>query len=144
MADDLIMLLITGLAAGLLGGLLGIGGGVLLMPVLRFVLGLPPAEAAGTCVLAVFFTTLGGGIKHYRLGHVPMRALWPVILAGVFSTLVFSVLFLCFARHGHWLDFGIGCVFVLIALRMILDAVFGPAATPPIMTTFIAAPLHCF
>ena len=70
MSDDLIILLITGLAAGLLGGLLGIGGGVVLMPVLRFVVGLAPAEAAGTRVVAVFFTTLGGGIKHYRLGHV--------------------------------------------------------------------------
>ena len=135
MSDDLIILLITGLAAGLLGGLLGIGGGVVLMPVLRFVVGLAPAEAAGTCVVAVFFTTLGGGIKHYRLGHVAIRGLWPVILAGVLSTLVFSVLFLFLARRGRWLDFGIGCVFVLIALRMIWDAALnrsgepGPAAT---------------
>jgi uncharacterized membrane protein YfcA len=132
MTDDLIVLLITGLAAGLLGGLLGIGGGVVLMPVLRFVVGLSPAEAAGTCVLAVFFTTLGGGIKHYRLGHVPMRGLWPVILAGILSTLVFSTLFFFLARHGRWLDFGIGCVFALIALRMVLDTLSkGTADTEP-------------
>ena len=31
-----------------MGGLLGIGGGVVLMPVLRFGVGLPPAEAAGS------------------------------------------------------------------------------------------------
>lgn len=122
MPDDLIILLITGLAAGLLGGLLGIGGGIVLMPVLRFVLGLPPAEAAGTCVVAVFFTTLGGGIKHYRLGHVPRTGLVPVILAGALSTLAFSALFLALARRGRWLDLGIGCVFALVALRMIWDA----------------------
>jgi len=112
MADDLLVLLITGLAAGLLGGLLGIGGGVVLMPVLRFVVGLPPAEAAGTCVVAVFFATLGGGIKHYRLGHVPLRELQPVILAGALSTLVFSMLFLMLARRAAGLISGsVACSF---------------------------------
>ncbi len=122
MPNEIMVLLITGLAAGLLGGLLGVGGGIVLMPVLRFIVGLPPAEAAGTCVVAVFFTTLGGGLKHYRLGHVPLRKLWPVILAGVVSTLLFSMLFLLLAQRGRWLDFGIGCVFVLLSLRMIWDA----------------------
>lgn len=130
MADDLIILLVTGLAAGLLGGLLGIGGGIVLMPVLRFVVGLPPAEAAGTCVVAVFFTTLGGGIKHYRLGHVPLRGLWPVIVAGALSTLAFSLLFLKLARRGHWLDLGIGGVFALVALRVIWDATVSRSPGP--------------
>ncbi len=122
MTDDILVLLITGLAAGLLGGLLGIGGGVVLMPVLRFVVGLGPAQAAGTCVLAVFFTTLGGSIKHYRLGHVPRQGLMPVIVAGALSTLAFSMLFLVLAPRGRWLDVGIGGVFALVALRTIWDA----------------------
>jgi hypothetical protein len=132
MADDLITLVVTGLAAGLLGGLLGIGGGVVLMPVLRFVVGLEPAKAAGTCVLAVFFTTLGGGIKHYRLGHVPARGLGPVILAGALSSLVFSLVFLQFASRGRWLDLGIGCVFLLVSARMIRDAVVRRQPEPPL------------
>jgi hypothetical protein len=118
-----LILLSAGLAAGLLGGLLGIGGGIVLMPVLRFAVGLPPAQAAGTCVIAVFFTTLAGGVKHYRLGHVPMRQLWPVILAGASSTLFFSLLFLWFAHRAQWLDLGIGCVFALVAGRMVWDVV---------------------
>ena len=35
--------------AGTLGGLLGIGGGILIMPILRFGVGLDPAFAAGYC-----------------------------------------------------------------------------------------------
>ncbi|NQU06001.1 MAG: sulfite exporter TauE/SafE family protein, partial [Calditrichaeota bacterium] len=47
---DQALLLVVGLAAGMGGGLLGIGGGIVLMPVLRFVIGLSPAYAAGTCI----------------------------------------------------------------------------------------------
>ena len=117
------LLLIAGLIAGMGGGLLGIGGGIVLMPVLRFVIGLSPAYAVGTCILAVFFTTLGGGFKHYRLGHVPIRSLIPVIASGALSTIIFSVIFLYFARDGGWLDLGIGIVFILVSIRMIWDGI---------------------
>lgn len=121
MAAAWLVLLTVGLSAGLLGGLLGIGGGVILMPVLRFFMGLSPASAAGTTVAAVFCTTLGGGIKHYRMGNVPLRRLMPVIISGAASTVIFSVLFLHLARRGQWLDLGIGCVFSLLSLRVIWD-----------------------
>ena len=49
-----IILIISGFFAGALGGLLGIGGGIVIMPILRLFVGLPPALAAGTCIIAVF------------------------------------------------------------------------------------------
>ncbi|MFC1706059.1 TSUP family transporter [Planctomycetota bacterium] len=77
---EAVVLVLVGLGAGGLGGLLGIGGGIVLMPVLRFGVGLPPAIAAGTCVFAVFFTTLGGSFRHHRLGHLNVRSVVPVSL----------------------------------------------------------------
>jgi uncharacterized membrane protein YfcA len=68
--SEILMLFGGGLLAGTLGGLLGIGGGIVLMPMLRFLVGLSPAHAAGTCILAVFFTTLGGSYRHYKQGNV--------------------------------------------------------------------------
>jgi uncharacterized membrane protein YfcA len=118
---DVSLLFAGGLLAGVLGGLLGIGGGVVLMPLLRFVVGLSPAYAAGTCIVAVFFTTLGGSYRHYRLGHVRARPLVPVILAGAATTVVFSLLFEPLARHEHWLDLGFGIVFTAISIRMITE-----------------------
>ncbi|MFC1639167.1 TSUP family transporter [Gemmatimonadota bacterium] len=109
--------------AGTLGGLLGIGGGVVLMPLLRFVLGLSPARAAGTCILAVFFTTLGGSYRHFRLGHLDIKFSVPVIVSGLATTTVFSLLFVPLANHGRWLDVGIGVVFSMISLRMILEGI---------------------
>jgi uncharacterized membrane protein YfcA len=116
-----LIILSGGIFAGILGGLLGIGGGIVLMPILRFFVGLPPAVAAGTCIVAVFFTTLGGSFRHYKLGHVNIRSILAVIIAGGISTIVFSLVFLYFTRRETWLDLGTGLVFSLISLRMIIE-----------------------
>ena len=90
---DLITLTIAGILAGTIGGLLGLGGGILIMPILRFFVGLSPAYAAGTCIVAVFFTTLGGSYRHYKQGHINIRSIIPVITAGALSTMLFSLIF---------------------------------------------------
>lgn len=120
---ELLILLFGGLLAGMLGGLLGIGGGVVLMPLLRFGFGLSPAYAAGTCVVAVFFTTLGGTYRHYRLHHLNFRPIASVVLSGALATILFSLLFGYVSKHGYWLDLGIGVVFLLISARMIIEGI---------------------
>lgn len=129
--------LISGLLAGALGGLLGIGGGIVLIPFLRFYVGLSPSHAAGTCVLAAFCTTLSGSYRHYRLGHIDVRSIRPVIAAGVTATIVFSLLFLQVVRFERWLDLGTGLVFSLIAARMILEGICDPFVLPEhVLRTF--------
>ena len=122
---QLLTLLPGGLLAGALGGMLGIGGGIVLMPVLRFGVGLPPALSAGTCILAVFFTTLGGSYRHYQLGHVELRPIIPVIVSGALACGLFSLLFSYLAPRGHWLDLGVGLVFSMISARMIAEGIPG-------------------
>lgn len=122
---EILILLGGGFLAGTLGGLLGIGGGIVLMPMLRFIVGLPPAQAAGTCVLAVFFTTLGGSYRHYRLGNVNLRSITPIMIAGALATVIFSFVFLYFSTRERWLDLGIGLVFILISFRMIAEGIPG-------------------
>ncbi len=119
------MLFAGGLLAGALGGLLGIGGGIVLMPILRFMVGLSPAHAAGTCILAVFFTTLGGSYRHYRIGHVNFRSLAIIMIAGALATVIFSIVFLYLSTRERWLDLGIGLVFSLISARMIVEGIRG-------------------
>jgi uncharacterized membrane protein YfcA len=125
---DLPILVSGGLLAGALGGLLGIGGGIVLMPLLRFIVGLSPAYAAGTCVVAVFFTTLGGSYRHYRLGHLDLRPIVPIVISGAVASGVFSLAFVYLAQRGRWLDLGMGIVFSLISARMIAEAIRGLAA----------------
>jgi len=125
-----LLLLVAGVLAGMIGGLLGLGGGIVLMPVLRFHVGLSAPLAAGTCIVGVFCTTLAGSIRHYRLGHVHLRSLRPVIVSGAIATVLFSLLFVAVARRGRWLDFGMGLVFLAVAIRMI-QAGFGKRASRP-------------
>ena len=122
-ADIFFFLIFGGLIAGMLGGLLGIGGGILIMPILRFGVGLDPAFAAGTCIVAVFFTTLGGSLKHFRLGHINIRSILPVILAGLLSSLIFSIIFVCFTEKDLWLDVATGVIFSCVALRMLWEGI---------------------
>jgi len=118
-----LLLALGGIMAGMLGGLLGIGGGILIMPILRFIIGLDPACAAGTCIVAVFFTTFGGSLKHFRLGHIDFRSIVPVIISGLISTVAFSTLFIYLTQKDAWLDMATGVVFSLVALRMLWEGV---------------------
>lgn len=59
-----------GLMMGFLSGLLGIGGGVALMPVLLYGIGMRIHTAAGTGILVLLATSLVGTAAHARLGHV--------------------------------------------------------------------------
>lgn len=70
-----------GLATGLLSGLLGVGGGVLLMPALIYGLGFSMRAAAATSSLALLFTVVPATFDHALAGHVDLR-LALTLLAG--------------------------------------------------------------
>jgi uncharacterized protein len=66
----MIWLILIGLAAGTLGGLLGVGGGVLFVPGLVIVIGLTQHEAEATSLLAIVPVALVGTYNHDRHGSV--------------------------------------------------------------------------
>ena len=70
-----------GMGLGFLSGLLGIGGGVALMPVLIYGFGFPIKQAAGTGIMALLVTVTVGTVGHAISGHVhlPMAC---VLLVG--------------------------------------------------------------
>jgi uncharacterized membrane protein YfcA len=71
-----------GLAAGLMGGLLGIGGGVFIVPLLIYVLKMPTKAAAATSIFIVMFPSFSGFIAHVSLAPPD----WKFIgLAALFS-----------------------------------------------------------
>ena len=70
-----------GFATGVLSGLLGIGGGVVLLPVLIYGYGMSVKNAAGTGILLLFATVTVGTIEHAWLGNVDLRVAL-AILAG--------------------------------------------------------------
>ena len=62
-----------GLLAGLVSGLLGVGGGVLFVPGLVFVAGLTQIDAEATSLLAIMPVALVGTWRQHRYGNVRLR-----------------------------------------------------------------------
>ncbi|NJR68055.1 MAG: sulfite exporter TauE/SafE family protein [Synechococcales cyanobacterium CRU_2_2] len=62
-----ISLLLGGLVAGVLAGLLGIGGGTILVPIL-LATGAVPVQAIATSSLAIIITSLSGSVQNWRMG----------------------------------------------------------------------------
>jgi hypothetical protein len=60
----------VGFAAGVLAGLLGVGGGVLFVPGLVLLLGLGQHEAEATSLLAIVPVALVGAVRQDRYGNV--------------------------------------------------------------------------
>lgn len=71
----------TGLVLGFLSGLMGFGGGVILVPVLVYGIGMPIRVAAGTGILLLLATSVAGTLAHARLGHVNL-GISMALLAG--------------------------------------------------------------
>lgn len=82
--------IVVGAFAGLLAGLLGVGGGVLFVPALTVFLGLSQVDAEATSLLAIMPMALVGAWRQHRYGNVDVRdgvtlGLWaiPGAIAGV-------------------------------------------------------------
>ncbi|WP_257144028.1 sulfite exporter TauE/SafE family protein [Bacillus sp. AFS002410] len=58
------------ICVGIISGLFGIGGGILLVPMMAFLFGFPPQLAVATSMFVVMFTTLGSSISYITLGEV--------------------------------------------------------------------------
>lgn len=67
---DVLGLLSVGLVAGVVSGLLGVGGGVVLVPGLVILLGLSQHDAEGTSLLAIIPVVLIGAISQRRYENV--------------------------------------------------------------------------
>src|SRR3954468_10884382 len=88
--DPLIVLF--GLAVGIIVGLTGVGGGSLMTPLLLLAGGYSPVIAIGTDLAYGAVTKTLGGWRHLRAGHVDLRLSWwlaagsvPGSLLGVFT-----------------------------------------------------------
>ncbi len=116
-----------GLVVGFVAGLLGVGGGLIIVPVLIMLLhaqglaaGMEPQLALGTSLASILFTSLSSVRAHHRHGAVEwplLRRITPGILLGTLvgamlaaqmpATVLklFFVAFLFYAAIQMWLDF---------------------------------------
>lgn len=88
----LVALPFIGLTGGFVAGLLGLGGGVILLPLLTFIGRVPLQLATGTSLVHVFIAAATGVFSHYREGMVDIKAGLILGAAGVVGGLVGSFL----------------------------------------------------
>jgi len=110
--------LVLSFFGGLSSGLLGIGGGALMVPILHLTMGFPMHVTVATSMFIMVFTSISGAATHFSLGNVQ----------------IYHTVFLCIgvifgAQFGTYLSKKIsgknlrkifGVVLLLISIRMIL------------------------
>ena len=100
-----LLLALSGVAAGTFGAMLGLGGGILIVPILTFGFGVPLTEAVGTSLICVVATSTGAAAVNVRAGRADVRlgitlaagtvigAVTGAILAGFLPERVLAALF---------------------------------------------------
>lgn len=122
------ILSVSGIIAGFLAGLLGVGGGIIFVPVLTFVFGtimhLEPSVAimmaTATSLVTMIPTTMSSCISHYKKGNLDTNLLkrWFIFLmTGVILGRVFAGLF-----GGLWLTILFGFIMLCAATNMMFFA----------------------
>lgn len=112
-------LVATGTAVGLLAGLLGIGGGVIVVPALVLLFEMDNVTARGTSLLVVLPTAIVGTLRNARHGNVDLRGALVTGAGGVLSA--FGAALLANVIAPSLASALFGGLLIVIALRMLRD-----------------------
>jgi uncharacterized membrane protein YfcA len=107
--------------AGLTSGLLGIGGGIVQVPVLNVVLGVPMIITVATSVFIIVLTSLVGSFEHFMLGQLNWQIGVVMMIGAVIGAQIGVRITLKLAPNLLRKIFGIALI--LIAIQMIYEAV---------------------
>ncbi len=80
----------VGFVVGWLSGLLGVGGGTILVPILVLLFGLPQHLAQGVSLVMVVPTAMAGAWQHNKLGQVEKSVVLPAALASIVAGALFA------------------------------------------------------
>lgn len=142
---DLLLFALTGAFAGLLAGLFGVGGGLIMVPMLAYLLpglGVPPEVkmhvAIGTSLAVIGLTSLSSARAHWRRGGVS-----PVTLRALAPGLILGALLGAWGADqlsGSALRLIVGVGALLVAVQMLRPPRVGPvAAAPPRVGELLSA-----
>jgi uncharacterized membrane protein YfcA len=112
---------LIGLAAGVLSGLFGIGGGVIIVPLLMLLLGFTAQQAAGTSLAALLLPVgLFGAIQYWQAGQVNLLNAGLLALGLLLGAFIGARLGLSLPSEVVQRAFGV--LLVVVGLRLALFA----------------------
>ena len=135
--------ILVGFLVGMLIGMTGVGGGVLLLPVLIFGLRVPPIIAVGSDALFNFCTKIGSGWLHLRRGNVRRRVV-AALAVGSLPGSALGVAVLAHLRRVHgngvndFIRFAIGILLICVPTLLFFQSQIEEhvAHRPPTMKSF--------
>lgn len=117
--NEIIILLILGVVAGILSGMVGIGGGIIIVPALVYFLGYSQHQAQGT-VLFMFLLPIGilGVYNYYNAGAIEWRTAFIIALTFLVGSYFGSKFALSLPQETVKKVFGV--IMLLVSVKMIL------------------------
>ena len=132
----ILILFIIGLAAGILGGMVGVGGGIIIVPALIYFLGFSQFKAQGTSLALIMFPVgILGVWQYYKQGHVDFNIVLVIAAGFVLGSFFGSKLTLSLPQETIKKVFAI--LLLLIAVKMLF---FDKKKNPPGNTASQQAP----
>jgi uncharacterized membrane protein YfcA len=121
---SVLLLFAIGAVSGVLAGLLGVGGGVVMVPAMMILLGLPPVIAKGTSVAVIIPTAITGTIRNRSNKNVNLKAAAFVGCTGIISAVAGG--YLSDAISDSLSNFLFGSLLTVVALRLFVQTVRQP------------------
>lgn len=117
--ETLIYLVLIGLAAGFMGGMVGIGGGLIIVPALVVLLGITQHHAQGISLAMMLFPVgILGVINYYKKGYVDFRYAALIAVGFLLGSYVGSKFSLSLPEETVKKIFAV--VMIVLAVRMLL------------------------
>ena len=126
---EILALLAIGMTAGLLAGLLGIGGGVLMVPAMVLIMGFDQHVAQGTSLLVIIPAAAFGSLTHHRHGRLALRDAAAVAMGGVLGAILGSVTALSLDEELLRRLFAV--LILVVALRLLITRRSAPGQSDP-------------
>ncbi|MCX8028299.1 MAG: sulfite exporter TauE/SafE family protein [Thermodesulfovibrionales bacterium] len=82
----IVTLLITGLFAGFIAGMMGVGGGTVMVPPMVILMGMTQHMAQGTSLMCMVAAGIVGAHTHWKLGNVVPKILFGLIVGIILGT----------------------------------------------------------
>lgn len=122
--QTILILALIGLAAGMLSGMVGIGGGMVIVPGLVFILGLSQHQAQGTSLFILSLPVLLLAVVNYwRTGNVNWR--FGLVIASTFVLGAFFGSKLTLRLPEAWVKLIFGLLMAYVSIQLILAGYAG-------------------
>lgn len=116
--QTILIIIMVGIAAGILGGLVGVGGGIIIVPALVYFIGFSQKTAQGTS-LGLIMLPVGilGVLQYYKQGHVDFKVVGILAIGFLIGSFFGSKIALSLPQETVKKIFAV--LMVLIAIKML-------------------------